>query len=114
MSTPTVETRLKVRCPDCGRVMRSATSRKRGVCSICEPRGNIEKVWSRRMKVKDELLASYMNEKLHKVPTTLDKLKQLANQRVELREVPEFMDFLMLKPLTNEFVAFLKKKVPLK
>jgi hypothetical protein len=66
------------------------------------------------MKVKDELLAAYMNEKLNKVPTTLAKLKQLADQRVELREVPELMDLLMLKPLTNEFVAFLKKKVVIK
>jgi hypothetical protein len=95
--------------------MRSETSRKRGVCSICEPHNNIEKVWSRRMKVKDELLAAYMNEKLRPgPPSPLTKLRQLADQRVELREVPELMDLLMLKPLTNEFVAFLKKKVPLK
>jgi hypothetical protein len=53
------------------------------------------------MKVKDELLAAYMNEKLHKVPTTLAKLKQTADQRVEVRGVPEL-------------VAFLKKKVVIK
>lgn len=96
-----METRLKVRCPECGRVMRSNQSRKRNVCSICEPRGNIEKVWSRRMKVKDELLAAYMNEKLHKVPTILQQLKRVAEERVEVRGVPEL-------------VAFLKKKVVIK
>jgi hypothetical protein len=95
--------------------MRSQESRERGVCSICEPHGNIEKVWSRRMKVRDEVLEAYMNEKLKpEHPSPLQILKRAAQERVELREVPELMDLLMLKPLTNEFVAFLKKKVVIK
>jgi hypothetical protein len=53
------------------------------------------------MKVKDELLAAYMNEKLHKVPTTLAKLKQVMYQDIDEKMVPDF-------------IAFLKKKVPLK
>jgi len=115
MTTPCKEDRLRTRCPECGRVMRSETSRKRGVCSICEPHNNIEKVWSRRMKVRDEVLAAYMNEKLKpEHPSHLAQLKQLAQQRVDVKGVPELMDLLMLKPLTNEFVAFLKKKVSLK
>ena len=101
MSTPCKEDRSQKRCSGCGRILHGTLSQRRGICSICEPRGNIEKVWSRRMKVKDDLLAAYMNEKLHKVPTTLSKLKQVADQRVEVRGIPEL-------------VAFLKKKVVIK
>jgi hypothetical protein len=58
------------------------------------------------MKVKDDLLAAYMNEKLHQVPTTLQLLKRVADQRVV-----HFDPLLLGIP---ELVAFLKKKVVIK
>jgi len=97
------EDRSRTRCSECGRVLRSHESQKRGICSICEPHNNIEMVWSRRMKVRDDLLVAYMNEKLHPTepPSPLVRLKQAANQRVEVKDAPDLL-------------AFLKKKVIIK
>jgi hypothetical protein len=53
------------------------------------------------MKVRDDLLAAYMNEKLHKVPSTLAKLKQVANQDIQEKLIPDL-------------IALLKRKVSIK
>ena len=36
MSTPCKETRLRVRCCECGRIMHSHDSRVRGICGPCQ------------------------------------------------------------------------------
>lgn len=96
------EVRLRVRCSKCGRVLRSNQSQKRTLCCICDLDDNANRVWARRIKVKDEVLAAYMNEKLNpKPPSTLARLKQMADQRVEVKGA-------------DELLAFLKKKVELK
>ena len=53
------------------------------------------------MKVKDDLLVAYMNEKLHKAPTTLSKLKQIADQDIQEKLIPDL-------------IALLKRKVVIK
>jgi hypothetical protein len=51
------------------------------------------------MKIRDEVLEAYMNEKLKpEHPSPLQILKRAAQQRVEVKGLPEL-------------VAFLKKKV---
>lgn len=58
------EARLRVRCGTCGRVLRGAESRKRGICCICEAADNLDQIWARRIKLGDSALLEVMRRKI--------------------------------------------------
>lgn len=94
------EVRLRVRCSKCGRVLRSHQSQVRRLCYVCDLDGTANRVWARRIKIKDEVLAAYMNEKLTpKPPSILARLKQMADRQVEVKGADELLALLKKKAL---------------